>query len=71
MAKPWSVMMIVSRSEYDSIIADYKLPESGQYTLVVSHAEGGANGTINVAVDVTEPAPMSIPGYNGCSDGGH
>ena len=61
----------VSRSEYDSIIADYKLPESGQYTLVVSHAEGGANGTINVAVDVTEPAPMSIPGYNGCSDGGH
>ena len=60
----------ISRSEYDSTINDYKLPASGTYTLVVSHAEGGANGTINVDVDVTNPAPMSIPGYDGCS-GGH
>ena len=61
----------ISRSEYDSVIADYKLSQSGQYTLVVSHAEGGANGTINVAVDVTDPAPMSIPSYSGCSGGGY
>ncbi len=57
----------ISRSEYDSIISDYRLLKTGQYTLVVSHAEGGANGTINVEVDLTEQA-MSIPGY-GCSEG--
>ena len=55
----------ISRSEYDSTISDYKLPASGQYTLVVSHAEGGANGTINVDVDVTNPAPMSMAGFDG------
>ena len=56
----------ISRSEYDAVIADYKLPKNGEYTLVVSHAEGGANGTINVDIDVTEPAPMSVAGYSGC-----
>ena len=62
----------ISRSEYDSTINDYKLPASGQYTLVVSHAEGGANGTLNVDVDVANPAPMSVADYGmGCSGGGH
>ena len=56
----------ISRSEYDAVIADYKLPKNGEYTLVVSHAEGGANGTINVDIDVTEPAPISVAGYSGC-----
>lgn len=62
----------ISRSEYDATIDEYKAPASGQYTLVVSHAEGGANGTINVDVSLANPAPMSIPGYDGCSGiGGH
>ncbi len=62
----------ISRADYDAVISDYKLPASGEYTLVVSHAEGGANGTLNVDVDVTQPLPMSIPGYDGCSSGmGH
>ncbi len=61
----------ISRSEYDAVISDYKLPASGEYTLVVSHAEGGANGTINVDVDVTQPVPMSMPRYDGCNGMGH
>ena len=59
----------ISRSEYDAVIADYKLPANGEYTLVVSHAEGGANGTINVDIDVTEPVAMSVAGYSGCGHG--
>ena len=59
----------ISRSDYDATISDYKLPASGEYTLIVSHAEGGANGTIQVEVDLATPAPMSIPGYDGCSEG--
>ena len=62
----------ISRSEYDAAISDYKVPASGEYTVVVSHAEGGANGTINVDVSLVNPAPMSVPSYSGCSDGmGH
>jgi len=60
----------ISRSQYDATISEFKLPASGQYTLVVSHAEGGANGTLNVDVDVSNPAPMSVPDYGGCSSGG-
>lgn len=60
----------ISFSEYDSTISDFHLPKSGQYTLVVSHAEGGSNGMINVDVEVAQPAAMSIPRYSGCS-GGH
>ena len=55
----------ISRSEYDSVISDYKIKKSGQYTLVVSHAEGGANGTLNIDIDVTEPAPMSVADFDG------
>ncbi len=61
----------ISRSEYDATIVDYKAPKSGQYTLVVSHAEGGANGTIKVDVNVANPALMSVPEYSGCSGMGH
>ena len=62
----------ISRSEYDATISEYKVPASGEYTLVVSHAEGGANGTINVDVSLENPARMSVPSYSGCSNGmGH
>ncbi len=53
----------ISQSEYDAVISDYKVKESGQYTLVISHAEGGSNGTLNVDLDVTERAPMSVADY--------
>jgi len=58
----------ISLNEYDSVISNFKVSKSGQYTLVISHAEGGSNGTLNVDIDVTERAPMSmarIDGY-GC-----
>lgn len=55
----------ISQSEYDSVISDYKIKQSGQYTLVISHAEGGSNGTLNVDLDVTEPAPMSVADFDG------
>ena len=60
----------ISLSEYDSVISDYAISKSGQYTLVVSHAEGGANGTLNVDIDVTEPAPMSVASIDGYGCGG-
>ena len=56
----------ISSSEYDSTISDFRLPKTGEYTLVVSHAEGGSNGLINVDVELAQPAPMSIPHYSGC-----
>ena len=59
----------ISISEYDATISDYKLPVSGQYTLIVSHAEGGSNGTVQVDLDLAAPTPMSFPGYDGCSEG--
>ncbi len=59
----------ISSSEYDSTISDFRLPKTGEYTLVISHAEGGSNGLINVDVEVTQPPPMSIPSYSGCSSG--
>ena len=55
----------ISRSEYDSVISGYEVAESGQYTLVISHAEGGSNGTLNVDIDVTPPAPMSVAKFDG------
>ncbi len=61
----------ISYSEYDATIEDYKLSKSGQYTLVVSHAEGGANGMLQVDLDVTDPLPMSMMPDYGCSGGGH
>lgn len=60
----------IARSDYNASIEDFRLPADGQYTLVISHAEGGANGTINVALDVQDAVKQS---YNfGCPNGyGH
>ena len=55
----------ISRSEYDAVISGYEVAKSGQYTLVISHAEGGSNGTLNVDIDVTAPAPMSVASFDG------
>jgi tetratricopeptide (TPR) repeat protein len=44
----------MTRNDYNASIEGFQLPADGQYTLVVSHAEGGANGTINVALDVQD-----------------
>ena len=55
----------ISISEYDAVISDFPIKQSGQYTLVISHAEGGSNGTLNVDLDVTEPAPMSVADFDG------
>lgn len=37
--------------ELDSLIADFRLPRDGTYTLVVSHANGGYDGTVRVLVE--------------------
>ncbi len=59
----------IARNDYNATIEGYELPADGQYTLVISHAEGGANGTINVALDVQDAAMQA---YSfGCADGGH
>ena len=55
----------ISLNEYDSVISNFKVSKSGQYTLVISHAEGGSNGTLNVDIDVTERAPMSVADFDG------
>lgn len=60
----------ISINEYDSVISNFKVSKSGQYTLVISHAEGGSNGTLNVDIDVTERALMSMAGFDGY-DCGH
>ncbi len=36
--------------ELDSLINDYNLPETGTYTAVVSHANGGFTGTVTVSL---------------------
>jgi len=60
----------ISMSEYDAVISDYTLPKSGEYTIVLSHAEGGAKGMVQVHVDLGQAAPMSAASYTGCN-GGH
>jgi tetratricopeptide (TPR) repeat protein len=59
----------ITRNDYNATIDNFQLPADGQYTLVVSHAEGGANGTINVALDV-QNAVMQDYSF-GCPNGGH
>ena len=63
----------VSRNVYDASIEGYELPADGQYTLVVSHAEGGANGTVSVSLDLHKPRAVSMSAYDGygCSGSGH
>lgn len=56
----------IERNNYNASIDGFTLPADGQYTLVISHAEGGANGTINVNLDVNDAVSKS---YSfGCSD---
>lgn len=62
----------ISRNEYDASIDGFRLPADGQYVLIVSHAEGGANGNINIDVELNDPVPMSAYDIGmGCSGGGH
>ena len=42
----------LSQNQFDASIDGYALPADGQYILAVSHAEGGANGIINVDFDI-------------------
>jgi len=59
----------VARNDYNATIDGFELPADGQYTLVISHAEGGANGTVNVNLDVND----AMKSYSfGCPNGsGH
>jgi len=36
--------------EFDSLLNDYTLPETGTYTAVISHANGGFTGLVNVSL---------------------
>jgi len=59
----------ITRNDYNATIDGFRLPQDGQYTLVISHAEGGANGTVNVSLDVNDKM-SSMMGYGyGCSEG--
>lgn len=60
----------ISRNEYDASIDGFELPADGQYTLIVSHAEGGSNGTVSVDLDIHERAVPAY-GYGGCPNSGH
>ena len=57
-----------ARNDYDASIENFQVSQSGQYTLIVSHAEGGANGTINVDLDIQNP-PMRYEYDMGCGSG--
>jgi tetratricopeptide (TPR) repeat protein len=59
-----------ARNDYDATIDNFRVPADGQYTLVISHAEGGANGTINVDLDIKNP-PMQYEDPFGCPNEGH
>ena len=58
----------MARNDYNATIDGYVLPQSGQYTLIVSHAEGGANGTINVGLDLQD-SPVQQSYSFGCDHG--
>jgi tetratricopeptide (TPR) repeat protein len=60
----------VARNDYNATIEDFELPADGQYTLIISHAEGGANGTIGVDIDVQDAA-MQYEYEFGCPGEGH
>ena len=63
----------ISRNEYDASIDGFELPADGQYTLVVSHAEGGSNGTVSIDLDIEDPA-VNMSAYGdgyGCPNSGH
>ncbi len=60
----------ISQNDYNASIDGFELPADGRYTLVVSHAEGGSNGTVSVDLDLRHPVAMSAYDY-GCSGSGH
>jgi tetratricopeptide (TPR) repeat protein len=65
----------LGRDNFNAAITDFVIPEDGTYTLVISHAEGGANGVVNVGIDLTDPNADVAYDYNkelafGCG-GGH
>jgi len=58
----------LGKNDYDASIDGFTLPEDGKYMLVVSHAEGGANGTINVNLALQD----AIQSYSfGCNNDQH
>ncbi len=58
----------IARNDYNATIDAFELPADGQYTLVISHAEGGANGTINVNLDVNDAMMSPAKSWDyGCS----
>ncbi len=38
--------------DLDAVLVNYELPQSGEYTLVVTHAGGGADGTAALSVNI-------------------
>lgn len=63
----------MARNDYNATIENFELPADGQYTLIISHAEGGANGTIGVDIDVQDALISRSRSHNefGCPGGGH
>ena len=61
----------IARNVYDASIDGFELPADGQYTLIVSHAEGGSNGTVSVDLDIHKRASAYADGYGGCPNSGH
>jgi hypothetical protein len=39
---------------YNSLIADFEIPQNGTYTLVVGHAGGGSEGTVQVNIELSD-----------------
>ncbi|HEX2905385.1 MAG TPA: tetratricopeptide repeat protein [Phototrophicaceae bacterium] len=44
-----------SGDDINALIADFTLPDDGTYTIAVTHAGGGSDGTIEVQLDITTP----------------
>jgi tetratricopeptide (TPR) repeat protein len=58
----------LGKNDYDASIDGFTLPQDGKYMLVVSHAEGGANGTINVNLALQD----AVQTYSfGCANDQH
>lgn len=57
----------ISQHNYNASIDGFELPADGRYTLVISHAEGGSNGTVSVDLDL-HPAAAA---YDYDCFGGH
>ncbi len=49
-----------TEESYDAEISDYELPTDGLYTLVVSYGSAGAEGNLDVALDLTSQAEATI-----------